>query len=378
MSNQRNKDWFRQALQVADQVKKTVGDASSQAGEIIGNTTSQVKQTASELTDQVGQVVSDQVSQVVSRDSPNLKKATNQNFIDMCQVDEETRLAFYGALFAVALADNSIDKEEVELIFSMMELDGMTETARRQVQSYIIEPPSLWKCLSSLGTADEQLRYGLMINLVDTAWANDELDADEEKAISMAQHELKISDEQLEAIEKFIQKMREIRVRGIDDNYAADAIKVAASGLSAVGIPIAAVWFSGSVIGLSAAGITSGLAGLGALIGIGGMVPGIGVAILVGAGIFMGVNALLDTGDKSKKAQFQAEKERKAQLVIKNMQGSINQLVDQISELQEKAISLEANASDAEANREAIRLLTERLKFMRQSIAKRKQVFGVS
>lgn len=370
MSNQRNKDWFRQALQVADQVKKTVGDASSQAGEIIGNTTSQVKQTAGEITDQV--------SQVVSRDSPSLKKAANQKFIDMSQVDEETRLAFYGALFAVALADNSIDKEEVELIFSMMELDGMTETAKRKVQSYIIEPPSLWECLSSLRTADEQLRYGLMINLVDTAWANDELDADEEKAISMAQHELKISDEQLEAIEKFIQKMREIRVRGIDDNYAADAIKVAASGLSAVGIPIAAVWFSGSVIGLSAAGITSGLAGLGALIGIGGMVPGIGVAILVGAGIFMGVNALLDTGDKSKKAQFQAEKERKAQLVIKNMQGSINQLVDQISELQEKAMSLEASASDAEANREAIRLLTDRLKFMRQSIAKRKQVFGVA
>lgn len=378
MSNQHNQDWFRQALQVADHVKKTVSDASSQAGEIIGNTTSQVQQTASELTDQISQVVSEQVNQVMPGDNSMLKKNTNQQFINMSKVDEETRLAFYGALFAVALADNSIDKEEVELIFSMMELDGMTETAKRKVQSYIIEPPSLWECLSSLGTADEQLRYGLMINLVDTAWANDELDVDEEKAIDMAKSELKISDEQLEAIEKFIHKMREIRVRGIDDNYAADAIKVAASGLSAVGIPIAAVWFSGSVIGLSAAGITSGLAGLGALIGIGGMVPGIGVAILLGAGIFMGVNALLDTGDKSRKAQFQAEKERKAQLVIKNMQGSINQLVDQISELQEKAIGLEASASDAEANREAIRLLTERLKFMRQSIAKRKQVFGVA
>ncbi|QYO62780.1 hypothetical protein [Leptolyngbya sp. 7M] len=91
----------------------------------------------------------------------------------------------------------------------------------------------------------------------------------------------------------------------------------------------------------------------------------------------MGVNALLDTGDKSKKAQLQAEKERKAQLVIKNMQGAINQLVEQIEGLQEKAINLEASASDAEANREAIRLLTERLKFMQQSIAKRKQAFGV-
>ncbi|MEA5540297.1 hypothetical protein VB834_14820 [Limnoraphis robusta Tam1] len=297
--------------------------------------------------------------------------------LDLAKVSESDRLAFYGALFAIAFADNSIDKEELELIFGLMDLQGMTESAKRKVQSYIIESPSLSACLRALRTADEELRYGLMINLVDTAWANDELDFNEEKAIALAQQELKISNEQLKAIKIFIHKVREIRERGLDDNYAADAIKTAAAGLSAVGVPVAAVWFSGSVIGLSAAGITSGLAGLGALIGIGGMIPGIGVAILLGTGIFMGVNALLDTGDKSKKAQLQAEKERKAQLVIKNMQGAINQLVEQIASLQEKAVNLEASAADAEANREAIRLLTERLKFMQQSVAKRKQAFGV-
>jgi len=298
--------------------------------------------------------------------------------LNLAKVSESDRLAFYGALFAIAFADDSIDKEEVELIFGMMDLEGMTESAKRQVQSYIIEPPSLWACLRSLEAADAQLRYGLMINLVDTAWANDELDSNEKQAIVLAQRELKISNEQLDAIKTFIQKVREIRVRGLDDNYAADTMKTAAAGLSAVGVPVAAVWFSGSVIGLSAAGITSGLAGLGALIGIGGMIPGIGVAILLGTGIFMGVNKLLDTGDKSKKAELQAEKERRAQLVIKNMQGAINQLVEQISSLQEKAINLETSASDAEANREAIRLLTERLKFMQQSVAKRKQAFGVA
>lgn len=297
---------------------------------------------------------------------------------DLAQVCESERLAFYGALFAIAFADNSVDKEEVELLFGMMDLEGMSQSARQQVESYIIEPPSLWACLRSLETADEQLRYGLMINLVDTAWANDELDSNEEEAIILAQRELKISNEQLAEIKKFIQKVREIRERGIDDNYAADAIKTAAAGLSAVGVPVAAVWFSGSVIGLSAAGITSGLAGLGALIGLGGMIPGLGVAILLGAGIFMGVNALLDTGGKSEKEKLQAEKERKAQLVIKNMQGAIERLVEQISILQEKAVDLEASAADAEANREAIRLLTERLRFIKQSVAKRKQAAEVA
>ncbi|WP_017711398.1 tellurite resistance TerB family protein, partial [Prochlorothrix hollandica] len=260
--------------------------------------------------------------------------------LDLAKVSESDRLAFYGALFAIALADNSIDKEEVELIFGVMDLEGMTESAKRQVQSYIIEPPSLPTCLRSLKAADEKLRYSLMINLVDVAWADDELDPNEKKAIDLAQHELKISNEQLDAIKKFIQTIREIRVRGVDDDYAADAMKTAAAGLSAVGVPIAAVWLSGSVIGLSAAGITSGLASLGALIGLGGMIPGIGLAILGGAAIFMGVNALLDTGDKSKKEQFQADKERKAQLVIKNMQGAINSLVEKIADLQEQAFNL--------------------------------------
>ena len=279
-------------------------------------------------------------------------------------------------MFAIAFADGGIDKDEVELIFGILNLEGMSETAKREVQSYIIEPPDLQTCLKGLTDANETLRYSLAINLVDTAWANDELDHREAEAIALAQQELGITDEQLEAIQQFIQKVREIRLRGIDDNRAADTVKTAAAGLSAVGVPIAAVWFSGSVIGLSAAGITSGLAALGALAGIGGMVPGIGVAILLGTGIFVGVNALLDTGDKTQKAKLQAEKERKAQLVIQNMQAAIERLVSTISELQTKASDLAASAADAEANRAAIQQLLERLRFMQQAVAKRKRAFG--
>ncbi|MFN6065837.1 MAG: TerB family tellurite resistance protein, partial [Pseudanabaena sp.] len=138
---------------------------------------------------------------------------------------------------------------------------------------------------------DETLRYGVMMNMIDTAWADGVLDPQESKALELAQAELNISNEQRQAIANFVQKMREIRTRGLDDTQAADAIKTATAGLSAVGVPIAAVYLSGSVIGLSAAGITSGLAAIG--LGF-GMVPGIGIAVLVGAGIFMGVSQLLD------------------------------------------------------------------------------------
>jgi|GEM_PF-490672 len=297
---------------------------------------------------------------------------------EMSKVPESDRLAFYGALFAIAFVDGYIDKEELELIYGMMDLEGMTESAKQKVQSYIMEPlnlSDLWGFLSSLASADEQLRYGLMMNLVDTAWANDELDSNEEKAIFLAQHELKVSNKQLDEIKKFTEKVREIRDRGIDDNYAVNTIKGAAAGLSAVGVPLTAVYFCGSVIGWSAVGISSGLAALGTLVGIAGMIPGIGVAIVGGSVIFMGVNKMLDTGDESKKKQLQAEKERKAQLVIQNMQAAINLLVEKIAHLQEKAMNLEASAADAVANREAVKLLTERLRLMQQSVSKRKQAF---
>lgn len=72
-----------------------------------------------------------------------------------------------------------------------------------------------------------------------------------------------------------------------DDKQLNEALGMA-GGLGAGGaISFAALYFSGSVVGLSAAGITSGLAALGSIVG-GGMVAGIGVAAapiaLLGAG----------------------------------------------------------------------------------------------
>jgi hypothetical protein len=266
-------------------------------------------------------------------------------------------------LLAIAAADGHFDKDEMDLICGVMDLDVMSDYAKEQIQEYIIEPPNLFDCLRVLSGADETLRYGVMMNMVDTAWADDYLDPKESKALAFAQVELNISDEQRQAIDNFVKKMREIRARGLDDNQAADAIKTATAGLSAVGVPIAAVYLSGSVIGLSAAGITSGLAAIG--LGF-GMISGIGVLVGVGTVIFMGASQVLDIGGKQEKERLMAERERKAQLVIANLQGALNKLIERVSNLQ-------TVAADAEANKEAIRVLTEKMRYLQQLVAKRKQ-----
>ena len=71
---------------------------------------------------------------------------------------------------------------------------------------------------------------------IDTAWAEGVLDSQESKALELAQAELNISNEQRQAIANFVQKMREIRARGLDDTQAADAIKTVTAGLSAVDV----------------------------------------------------------------------------------------------------------------------------------------------
>src|SRR5215211_4953608 len=283
--------------------------------------------------------------------------------LDSKSLSEKQRVAFYGAMFAMAAADGQMQREELELIYETLDTEGLSEEARRRLYAYAIEPPALQDCLQALSDASESARHGLMLNLVEVAVSDYLLSNPEREALTQGQLTLGIGNEQRTAMEHYAEEVRRIRERGIDDNHAADVVKAAVSGMTAVGVPIAAVVYSGSVVGLSAAGITSGLAALG--LGA-GMIPGIGVAILIGTVAFVGLNKLLDTGNKRKKEQHRNERERKAQLAMENLQETINHLIERMARLQGDAV-------DAKANKEAIKLLNERLTKLQQVLARRKE-----
>lgn len=286
----------------------------------------------------------------------------NEQF-DIKQLSDEQRVAFYGALFAMAAADDQVQREELELIYEMLDTNGLSNEARRRLYAYAIEPPALQDCFQALSDASEPIRHGLMLNLVEVAVSDYLLSDPEQEALTNAQRTLGVSDEQRAAMKEYAEKIRYVRERGIDDNHAADVIKSAVSGMTAVGIPIAAVIYSGSVVGLSAAGITSGLAAVG--LGL-GMIPGIGVVIVLGTVVFVGLSALFDTGNKRKREAHQRERERKAQLAVENLQETINHLIYRMTRLQE-------DAADAKANKEAIRQMNERLIKLQQILARRKE-----
>lgn len=281
--------------------------------------------------------------------------------VNIAALPEHQRVAYAGALYAIAGADGGLDKDELQLIIDLVDLEGLSPAGRRLALGYVVTPPNLSDTLAPFAAAPETIRYALLLNLVEVAWANDLLDPRQDALLTTAQQALGVSDEQYGAIWRFMRELRAIRLRGRNDAAAAEATKVAAAGLAAVGIPIAAVYVSGSIIGLSAAGITSGLAALG--LGL-GMVPGIGVAVLVGIGAFLGVRALLDAASQGDQGQLRGELARRAQAVITSLEEMTALLDEQIREL--------GQASDTRTVGFRLAALHERQRALQQIIARRR------
>ena len=149
-------------------------------------------------------------------DAPRGSVADTASTLDLAAIPEQDRLAYYGALYAIANIDGHLDPREVAVIEEIINLQGLSDPARAQVLSYRNDPPALGDCLAVLAEADESLRIGLMMNLIDTSWANEELDPLERDALKLAQRSLSISDSELESIEGFVREMRSQGAQSFD------------------------------------------------------------------------------------------------------------------------------------------------------------------
>jgi hypothetical protein len=121
------------------------------------------------------------------------------------------------------------------------------------------------------------------------------------------------------------------------DDQIVSALKLLSAKAAAVGTPLAAVYLSGSVVGMSAAGLTSGLAslGMGGLLGMSGMMTGIGVAVLIGVGTYAGVRKLTGANEinRSKRRELMLnEVIKQTQLTISLVMKDINFITGKLNE----------------------------------------------
>lgn len=134
---------------------------------------------------------------------------SSPSVLDLSGLSEQQRLAFYGALFALAAADDTIDERESDQILESLHLDDLSEEARSRAFALSISPPSLDACLSALKGADETVRRSLMLNLVDVALADDEIEPGEPSALEAARRALGLSADDIEAMHTYAYRVRQ-------------------------------------------------------------------------------------------------------------------------------------------------------------------------
>ncbi|UQN29221.1 TerB family tellurite resistance protein [Brachybacterium kimchii] len=133
------------------------------------------------------------------------------------------------------------------------------------------------------------------------------------------------------SIERLVEKESEFLAGRITTSQFETATKDIAAKAAAFGTPIAAISLFGSVTGLGAAGITSGLAalGFGGVLGLSSMMTGIGTVVILGVLVHQGTRYVLGTNERSRDTR----REHLMQQVIGQHQRAIADLTDDIGAL---------------------------------------------
>lgn len=141
---------------------------------------------------------------------------------------------------------------------------------------------------------------------------------------------LGITKEQLKVVLEAMSLDQAILSGKVSDSALEAMAKDLAAKASGVGVPLAALYLSGTM-GLSAAGITSALAtlGFGGLLGLSSMVTGIGVLVLVGVGIYQGVKYATGAGERDKISR----RGLMLRLILQNQQKTIANMAEDVFDL---------------------------------------------
>jgi len=216
---------------------------------------------------------------------------------------EREQIAYLSILSAICYVDKEFSEQEKRHLDVMLENLDISDEGKGKIYSAIFslqheEKISNLEIIQELGNTE--LKYTLISDLCLLA-SSDSIFSDKEYQYILEIGELLcITQEQIDAIKSVQENVAKIKDIPPNSEKFKRIIKNSISKLTGVGVPIGAIAVTGSVSGLSAAGITSGLATLGAIVG-GGMVAGAVVVIpALAVGSAFGVKKLLDVVWKDK------------------------------------------------------------------------------
>jgi uncharacterized tellurite resistance protein B-like protein len=206
------------------------------------------------------------------------------------QLPSEERAAYLRIVASLAAADGVVSDAEIahlrgacgDLGLSEAEIGTVIAAAEEPDQAKLDEDLRLLR--------GSTLKFTLLSDLLFIAHADDTYSEEERNEVFAIGDALGINEGQRLAVNRYVAAMLKAnRARGFEADDLKKLGGEVAAGLAATGVPIAAVAASGSVAGLSTAGITSGLAALGMGLGV---TTGIGVVVGIGVASYFGVRWL--------------------------------------------------------------------------------------
>jgi hypothetical protein len=212
------------------------------------------------------------------------------------EYSENEQIAYLSVLSAVCYVDKEFgDKEKRQLDVLLAQLK-ISDVGKAKIYSSVFnlqheDKLANLEAIQNLGNTE--LKYTLISDLCLFSLVDSKFTDEEYQYIHGIGEVLGITREQVDAIKSLQENLYNIKDIPSNPERFRQVIKDSAAGLAGVGVPIGAIAASGFV-GLSGAGMTSGLAALGALVG-GGMLAGTVIVVpAIAFGAAYGVKKLFD------------------------------------------------------------------------------------
>jgi uncharacterized tellurite resistance protein B-like protein len=210
---------------------------------------------------------------------------------------EAERVAYLSIIAELSNVDSKFDEQERQHLDAQLKAFEISDEGKAKIYAAVFhfKEEHRSEVLASLHALDDSdLRFTLIGDLFLLALSNRYISVEELEYIQTIGGQLGITEDQVMVIRDVqVHLWRKRSTPSNSDAFRA-MVKECAASLAAVGIPTAAIAGSGSVFGLSAAGISSGLAALGGLVG-GGMLAGsVLVVPAIAVGSALGVKKLFN------------------------------------------------------------------------------------
>lgn len=294
---------------------------------------------------------------------------------------EEVKVLYARVLAAQCLVDGRLDPREVEYLYVFMSRIGLGSDSREEVRRSLdmreVGSEDLVRMVrevvAKVPDNEEQISASIVKDMLQVSWSDGILLLPEKESIrAVAETQFGERYEKIiDLAEKTVEYEKALIQGDVDVSELERHSKEIAAVATAAGLPITALFFSGSVVGLSAAGITSGLAalGLGGLFGLSAMVTGIGIVVVLGVAAYTGARWLLGGRER----ELAKQRENMIQEVIKCHQGAIENLTEDVTGI---GLKLAEYVSRSDQNKTELERLKGALRMFNAALAELQQEKG--